>query len=246
VSSPYIARIVCWQGGFHERFRDRRWHGMYAMTPGEVNEVGGNVRCAIGLRCSRRAGRVQQNIAGLRWIWKLYGKPKVAWAHVERFDRFTSFPQPGSNHRATKHPFRMCPVTPPVHYNDDFGEFRGVGGYHPHSGNDIIAPTGRPIRAPFNGLAVAHADNWFAGKYVLVVGKRGYVKNVHLSRYGHLGYVKAGTIIGYVGQTGDARDPHDHFEWHPWVLPKPLHVSPQGYSRIDDAIDPFPFLNQVC
>ncbi len=109
-----------------------------------------------------------------------------------------------------------------------------------------IASIGRPIRAPFDGLAVAHSDDWFGGHYVTVVGDEGYVRNGHLSRFGRLGWVKAGTIIGYVGETGDARSPHDHFEWHPWNVPKSLHRSPFGFTRILDAIDPFPFLNQVC
>ncbi len=72
------------------------------------------------------------------------------------------------------------------------------------------------------------------------------MRNAHLSRFGHLGYVRAGTVIGYVGQTGDALTPHDHFEWHPWNVPDPVHVAPSGFSRILDAIDPYPFLNQVC
>jgi murein DD-endopeptidase MepM/ murein hydrolase activator NlpD len=140
----------------------------------------------------------------------------------------------------------MCPVDGSVSYWDDFGQPRHVGGYHPHMGNDIKAPTGRPIRAPFDGLAVAHTDDWFAGHSVGLIGAKGYVHNGHLVRFGALGYVTAGAIIGYVGETGDAEAPHDHFEWHPWVVPTPLHKAPSGFTRVLDAIDPFPFLNQVC
>ncbi len=42
------------------------------------------------------------------------------------------------------------------------------------------------------------------GLEVRVTGSRGYVYNAHLSSYGTLGYVRAGTVIGYVGATGDA------------------------------------------
>ena len=48
------------------------------------------------------------------------------------------------------------------------------------------------------------------------------------------------------GATGDARGPHDHFEWHPWALALPLHRSPFGFARVMDAIDPYPFLNKAC
>ena len=147
---------------------------------------------------------------------------------------------------ATKTPLGRCPVDGSVSYWDDFGQPRYVGGYHPHAGNDIKAPIGRPIRAPFDGLAIPHTDTWFSGNSVAVIGAKGYVRNAHLSRFGTLGYVTAGTIIGYVGETGDAEAPHDHFEWHPWVVATPLHQAPSGFSRVMEAVDPFPFLNQVC
>jgi len=71
----------------------------------------------------------------------------------------------------------------------------------------------------------------------------------HLSGFGTLGSVGAGTVIGYVGNSGDAAGgpTHDHFEWHPRVIPSNPWVSPYGYSVVNgDAIDPYPYLNQVC
>jgi acetyltransferase-like isoleucine patch superfamily enzyme len=266
--SPYIAKIVCWQGtAFDPSFRahsdDQIWHGVFAMTTREVQTIAGpgmsndryelilTPRCFVHgwTECSHSTANTrtaQQLIAGLRWIWLDYGRPKAAWRHIVRTGRFNSYPRPGTDNTPTRSPLRLCPVRPPVTYRDDYGEPRTTGGYHPHSGNDVHAPTGRPIRAPFAGFAVAHSDDWFAGHYVTVIGHEGYVRNGHMVRFGHLGYVSAGTVIGYVGATGDARTTHNHFEWHPWNIPRILHVAPSGFSRILDGVDPFPFLNQVC
>jgi murein DD-endopeptidase MepM/ murein hydrolase activator NlpD len=267
--APEIAKIVCWQGsGFKTDFRSkgpsgRVWRGMFAMTVQEVETIFGTWmtadRNALRLtpRCFKwgwkacphtvaNAAWAQQIIAGLRWIWLNHGTPSAAWAHIKRIGRFNSAPRPGTDDRATRAPFRRCPVAGRVYYRDSFGDRRTVGGYHPHWGTDIAAPTGRAILAPFPGFAVAHRDSWFAGLYVTVLGRQGYVRNVHLSRVGRLGEVRTGDVIGYVGSTGDARGPHDHFEWHPWRAPRPLHRAPSGFRSVMDAIDPYPFLNQVC
>jgi murein DD-endopeptidase MepM/ murein hydrolase activator NlpD len=39
-------------------------------------------------------------------------------------------------------------------YSDDYGAPRYAGGYHAHAGNDVFAPMGTPVVAPFNGFAV--------------------------------------------------------------------------------------------
>jgi murein DD-endopeptidase MepM/ murein hydrolase activator NlpD len=260
---------VCWQGtGFDAGFHANgdayhEWHGLFAMTVEEMETIMGpwNIDNRDGFvltskcfiwgweRCTRtpeNARTTQQEIAALRWIWLDYGDPRTAWTHIEGTGRFDSYPRPGTDDGATNVPLSLCPVAGTVNYADDFGQPRYVGGYHPHWGNDIIAPRDREIRAPFGGLAVAHTDDWLGGNYVTVVGPKGYVRNAHLDRFGTLGYVKTGTVIGFVGDTGDAQITHDHFEWHPWVLPSPLHRAPSGFSRVMDAIDPFPFLVQVC
>jgi murein DD-endopeptidase MepM/ murein hydrolase activator NlpD len=78
----------------------------------------------------------------------------------------------------------------------------------------MMAAEGQPIVAPFDGIAES-GHNWLGGNAVYVRGENGYVYNAHLSAYGKLGEVQAGDVIGYVGSTGDAGGPHDHFEWHP-------------------------------
>ena len=127
---------------------------------------------------------------------------------------------------------QLCPVDRPHHYIDDFGDARWAGGFHRHQGIDIMAPRGTPIRAPFDGTA-KRSSSWAGGLGVYVYGKRGFVFNAHLSRLGKLGKVKAGNVIGFVGNSGDARggSTHDHFEWHP---------------RGGKAVDAFRLLNAVC
>lgn len=102
--------------------------------------------------------------------------------------------------------------------------------YHAHQGNDIAAAFGAPILAPFDGFAAASSSD-LGGLTVQISGPLGYAVNVHLSRLGRLGRVRVGTIVGYVGTSGNATGPHDHFEWHPVGGP---------------AADPHDLLMQVC
>ncbi len=142
----------------------------------------------------------------------------------------------------------VCPVGAPRSYWDGFGAPRYAGGYHLHKGNDILAPAGTPIYAPFDG--VAHSDsNTLGGLVVFVEGRFGRVYNAHLSALSgnSNGPVVAGEIIGYVGDSGDATGiPHDHFEFHPWVMPSSWPASSYGYSIIEDAINPYPLLVAAC
>jgi murein DD-endopeptidase MepM/ murein hydrolase activator NlpD len=129
--------------------------------------------------------------------------------------------------------FRYCPVRGPVDVTNGFGyaiAHRPGVPAHIHQGDDMMAASGQAIVAPFDGFAEA-SHNWLGGNAVYVRGANGYVYNAHLSAYGKLGEVKAGDVIGYVGSTGDAGGPHDHFEWHP------------GNGS---AVDPYPYLMAVC
>ena len=141
--------------------------------------------------------------------------------------------------------FEVCPVDAPRAAYDGFGAPRFGGGYHPHAGNDIMAPMNTPIRATFNGTA-STSVNGLGGYAVYVYGANGYTYNAHLAQPGVSGSVNAGDIIGYVGISGNATTPHNHFEWHPYQIPESWPVSPYGYSVIGSAVNPWPLLSQVC
>ena len=144
-------------------------------------------------------------------------------------------------------PLHLCPVQGRGYFSDDFGAPRFSGGFHHHAGNDLFAPQGTPVVAPFDGTAAA-TPNGLGGNAVTVYGADGYVYNAHLVSYGTLGSVKAGTVVGYVGNTGDAMGGpwHDHFEWHPNVIPPRPWISPYGFGVVGGAIDPYPYLVAVC
>jgi murein DD-endopeptidase MepM/ murein hydrolase activator NlpD len=129
-------------------------------------------------------------------------------------------------------PLFACPVRGRGYYMANFGAYRPGPPVHAHQGNDMFARHDTPIVAPFDGYAVA-TPNTLGGKAVRIYGRDGYVYNAHLSRYGLLGEVELGDVVGFVGATGNAAAgaPHDHFEWHP------------GNGA---AVDPFPFLNEAC
>jgi murein DD-endopeptidase MepM/ murein hydrolase activator NlpD len=128
--------------------------------------------------------------------------------------------------------FRHCPIRGWHSISDNFGITVRLSDVpvHRHEGNDIVASAGTPIVAPFDGSASASSSE-LGGLEVRIEGTFGYVYNAHLSSYGTLGSVRAGTVIGYVGDTGDATTAHDHLEWHPGGGP---------------AVDPFPYLTVSC
>jgi murein DD-endopeptidase MepM/ murein hydrolase activator NlpD len=129
-------------------------------------------------------------------------------------------------------PLAVCPVDGPHAVADNFGDPRPEpgGGFHWHQGDDIMAPTGTPIVAPFDGVASV-SRSFLGGLAVYVHGEYGYVYNAHLSALGELGDVETGDVIGYVGSTGHSSGPHDHFEWHP---------------ENGKAVDPYDYLMLVC
>lgn len=110
----------------------------------------------------------------------------------------------------------FCPVDGPHSFIDSWGYARSGG--RSHKGVDIMANIGVPTVAPVSGRVV-HRSTGLGGLSWYVYGDNGNTYyGTHLSGYANqgAGWVEAGTLIGYVGDTGNAAGiPHLHFEIHP-------------------------------
>jgi murein DD-endopeptidase MepM/ murein hydrolase activator NlpD len=109
----------------------------------------------------------------------------------------------------------FCPVAGPHSFIDSYGYPRSGG--RRHKGVDMMAAKGTPVVAPVSGT-VTHRSNRLGGKSFYLTGDDGdSYYGTHLDDYGSSGWVAAGTVIGYVGATGNAAggSPHLHFEIHP-------------------------------
>ncbi|HEY7400774.1 MAG TPA: peptidoglycan DD-metalloendopeptidase family protein [Actinomycetota bacterium] len=125
---------------------------------------------------------------------------------------------------------QICPVQGPVSFVDSFGWPRPGGRIH--EGIDMISPEGTPVVAVHAGVATRNPNTLGGNAVVLYhAGSSDWTYYAHLSAYGAEGNVSAGTVIGYVGHTGDTSTNHLHFEYHP------------GGGA---AVDPYQALLAVC
>ncbi len=106
------------------------------------------------------------------------------------------------------------PVNGPL--SSPFGLRRFFNGKprRPHSGLDIAAPAGTPVRAPAAGVVTETGDYFFNGRTVFLDHGQGLVSMFcHLSRIRvRPGDVLArGQVLGEVGATGRVTGPHLHW-----------------------------------
>ena len=134
----------------------------------------------------------------------------------------------------------VFPIFGPAAFGNTFGAFRADVKGKWHHGEDLVAPYGTPLLAVADGTLFSVGWNDVGGwRLWLRDGSGNEFYYAHLSAYSPLAIagkrVKAGDVLGFVGDSGDADGgvPHLHFEIHP--------VEFLGYGY-DGAVAPYPFL----
>lgn len=122
---------------------------------------------------------------------------------------------------------------PKRHLTDTWGGARSEG--RSHEGIDIFAPRGTPIRATTAGVVRKVGDDRLGGRVVIIIGPGGAGHYyAHLESYADISpndWVDAGDIIGYVGDSGNAKGtpPHVHY----------------GIYINGSAVNPYPLLKKL-
>lgn len=107
----------------------------------------------------------------------------------------------------------IIPVTGRVSSIFGLRRFFNKQARRPHSGLDIAAPEGTPIKAVESGTVIESGDFFFSGNMVYIDHGQGVI-----SMYAHMNRIdvktgdkiERGQIIGTVGETGRVTGPHLH------------------------------------
>ncbi|AOY44528.1 MULTISPECIES: M23 family metallopeptidase [Psychrobacter] len=121
---------------------------------------------------------------------------------------------------------------PEKNLTDTWGAARSQG--RSHEGIDIFAERGTPIQSTTQGIVSKVGENNLGGRVVVVVGPGGAGHYyAHLEDYADIApndWVNQGDIIGYVGDSGNAKGtpPHVHY----------------GIYINGSAVNPYPLLQK--
>jgi murein DD-endopeptidase MepM/ murein hydrolase activator NlpD len=133
----------------------------------------------------------------------------------------------------------VFPVYGPTSYIDSYGSARADVTYH--HGDDIFGTLGQPLVAVSDGTVFSVGWNKIGGNRLWILdGQGNQFYYAHLSAFSTAAtngaHVKAGQVVGFMGNTGDAEGTpyHLHFEVHPVSF---LYL---GY---DGAVDPTAYLD---
>jgi murein DD-endopeptidase MepM/ murein hydrolase activator NlpD len=152
---------------------------------------------------------------------------------------FTIRPPPDVTPRLTAGGY-VFPVYGPCSFGDTFGAPRGDIASGWHHGEDIFGQLGTPLLAVADGTIFSAGWNDIGGYRLWLRDRDGNeFYYAHLSAFSPFAVngrqVKAGTVIGFMGNSGDAQTTpyHLHFEIHPVGM---LYL---GY---DGAVRAYPYL----
>ncbi len=186
-----------------------------ASTRAELAAARGERRALLA-RVRRSKAHVEEDLAALEAAQRRVQQALVA-AAPRAFAPSSAGPVKRGSGRL------IWPVNGPI--TGVFGEARPG---HMHSGIDIAAPSGTPVRAADSGVVVL--ASWVGGYgNFICVQHTGSLSTcyAHLSGYATSrgASVSQGQVIGYVGSTGNSSGPHLHFEVRVGGSP----VNPLGY-----------------
>ena len=126
--------------------------------------------------------------------------------------------------------FAVFPVEAPTEFVNSWGAARSGG--RGHKGTDILSPYGTELRAIEDGVIERVSNSALGGLALYLQGDSGaryfYAHLQDLADKGDGDRVRAGDIVGFNGDSGNARGtPHLHFQWAPeggegWRNPYPL------------------------
>ncbi|MGB2875942.1 MAG: peptidoglycan DD-metalloendopeptidase family protein [Gaiellaceae bacterium] len=174
-------------------------------------------------------GATGWDVAELQFLLAWHGFPSATFDgglgfHTERalkhFQRWAGLLADGvagaSTLAALRKPPARCPLSLAWPLEAPIGSGFGPRGNQFHSGIDLIAPEGTPVRSAASGRVVFAGFASGGWGNLVVVAHRDGVRTMyaHLSaidvRRGRS--VSTGVRLGLVGATGDASGPHLHFE----------------------------------